>query len=52
MAPLVGSLAQIIKQSVERDQIFVVEEIVLSVVEPSFGVSRIMYALFEHNFQL
>ena len=35
--------------SVERDQIFVVEEIVLSVVEPSFGVSRIMYALFEHS---
>lgn len=28
-----------------------VEEIIPSVVEPSFGVGRIMYAVFEHNFQ-
>lgn len=28
-----------------------VEEIVPSVVEPSFGIGRIMYALFEHNFR-
>ncbi|XP_046395890.1 glycine--tRNA ligase [Ischnura elegans] len=28
-----------------------VEEIVPSVVEPSFGVGRVMYALFEHNFR-
>ena len=36
--------------TIERDHIFVVEEIVPSVVEPLFGVGRIMYALFEHNF--
>lgn len=28
-----------------------VEEIVPSVIEPSFGIGRIMYALFEHNFR-
>lgn len=28
-----------------------VEEIVPSVIEPSFGIGRIMYALFEHNFK-
>lgn len=27
-----------------------VEEVIPSVVEPSFGIGRIMYALFEHNF--
>jgi glycyl-tRNA synthetase (class II) len=29
-----------------------VEEIIPSVVEPSFGIGRIMYALFEHNFRV
>lgn len=29
-----------------------VEEIIPSVIEPSFGVGRIMYALFEHNFKV
>lgn len=29
-----------------------VEEYVPSVIEPSFGVGRIMYALFEHNFRV
>ncbi len=29
-----------------------VEKIVPSVVEPSFGVGRIMYAIFEHNFKV
>lgn len=28
-----------------------VEEIIPSVVEPSFGIGRIMYAIFEHNFK-
>lgn len=28
-----------------------VEEIVPSVIEPSFGIGRIMYSLFEHNFR-
>lgn len=28
-----------------------VEEIIPSVIEPSFGVGRIMYAVFEHNFK-
>ncbi|CAH1105236.1 unnamed protein product [Psylliodes chrysocephalus] len=28
-----------------------VEEIIPSVVEPSFGVGRVMYAIFEHNFK-
>ena len=52
MAPLVGSLAQIIKQwmTIKRNHFFVVEEIVPSVVEPSSVVSRIVYALLEHNF--
>jgi len=31
---------------------FHVEEFVPSVVEPSFGIGRIMYAIFEHNFQV
>ncbi|XP_033325114.1 glycine--tRNA ligase isoform X1 [Megalopta genalis] len=28
-----------------------VEEIIPSVIEPSFGIGRIMYAVFEHNFK-
>ncbi|XP_076640442.1 glycine--tRNA ligase [Colletes latitarsis] len=28
-----------------------VEEIIPSVIEPSFGIGRIMYAVFEHNFR-
>ena len=28
-----------------------VEQVVPSVIEPSFGIGRIMYALFEHNFR-
>nr|XP_012230165.1 PREDICTED: glycine--tRNA ligase [Linepithema humile] len=28
-----------------------VEDIIPSVIEPSFGIGRIMYALFEHNFR-
>ena len=31
---------------------FHVEEIIPSVIEPSFGIGRIMYALFEHNFKV
>ena len=31
---------------------FHVEEITPSVIEPSFGVGRIMYAVFEHNFKI
>lgn len=30
---------------------YAVEEIVPSVVEPSFGVGRVMYSIFEHNFR-
>lgn len=29
-----------------------VEEFVPSVIEPSFGVGRVMYAVFEHNFKI
>ncbi|XP_059143729.1 glycine--tRNA ligase-like [Physella acuta] len=29
-----------------------VEEIVPSVIEPSFGIGRIMYSIFEHNFRM
>ncbi|KAF5290930.1 hypothetical protein FQA39_LY14536 [Lamprigera yunnana] len=29
-----------------------VEEIIPSVIEPSFGIGRIMYAIFEHNFKV
>lgn len=28
-----------------------VEEIIPNVIEPSFGIGRIMYAIFEHNFK-
>jgi len=31
---------------------FHVEEIIPSVIEPSFGVGRVMYAIFEHNFKV
>lgn len=31
---------------------FAVEEIVPSVIEPSFGIGRIMYSIFEHNFKV
>jgi len=31
---------------------FHVEEIIPSVIEPSFGIGRVMYALFEHNFKV
>merc|ERR1712200_287830 len=29
-----------------------VEEIIPSVIEPSFGIGRIMYSIFEHNFKV
>jgi len=29
-----------------------VEEIIPSVIEPSFGIGRVMYAIFEHNFRV
>ncbi|KAJ9600090.1 hypothetical protein L9F63_009601 [Diploptera punctata] len=39
--------------SVKRSQKTLhVEEIIPSVIEPSFGIGRIMYALFEHNFKM
>ena len=28
------------------------EEVVPNVIEPSFGIGRIMYSVFEHNFQM
>ncbi|XP_071875134.1 glycine--tRNA ligase [Bombus fervidus] len=31
---------------------FYVEEVVPYVIEPSFGIGRIMYAIFEHNFKV
>ena len=54
----VASLAQapVIKKDmviVKRFQKTVhVEEIIPNVIEPSFGIGRIMYALFEHNFRV
>ena len=39
--------------SVKKHQkTFHVEEIIPSVIEPSFGVGRVMYAIFEHNFKV
>jgi len=39
--------------SVKRYQKTVhVEEVIPSVVEPSFGIGRVMYAVFEHNFKV
>jgi glycyl-tRNA synthetase (class II) len=39
--------------SIKRHQKTIhVEEITPNVVEPSFGIGRIMYALFEHNFKI
>lgn len=32
--------------------LFTVEEIVPSVIEPSFGIGRVMYSVFEHNFKM
>lgn len=32
------------------EKILHVEEIIPNVIEPSFGIGRIMYAMFEHNF--
>ena len=29
-----------------------VEELVPSVIEPSFGIGRVMYSIFEHNFKV
>lgn len=29
-----------------------VKEIIPNVIEPSFGIGRIMYSLFEHNFRM
>lgn len=38
---------------IKREQKTVhVEEIIPSVIEPSFGIGRIMYAVFEHNFKM
>lgn len=34
------------------DKTLYVEEIVPNVIEPSFGIGRIMYALFEHSFKI
>jgi len=34
----------------EKKKIYV-EEVVPSVIEPSFGIGRIMYSIFEHNFR-
>ena len=31
---------------------FAVEEFVPSVIEPSFGIGRVMYSVFEHNFRI
>jgi glycyl-tRNA synthetase len=52
---LPGSTVSLTKDmvSVKRYQKTVhVEEIIPSVVEPSFGIGRVMYALFEHNFRV
>jgi glycyl-tRNA synthetase (class II) len=39
--------------SIKRHQKSIhVEEVIPNVVEPSFGIGRIMYALFEHNFRI
>lgn len=49
-----GSVVKITKDmvAVKRYQKTVhVEEITPSVIEPSFGIGRIMYAIFEHNFK-
>jgi len=34
------------------DASLVVEEFVPSVIEPSFGIGRIMYSIFEHRFRV
>jgi len=36
----------------KHQKTFHVEEFIPSVVEPSFGVGRVMYAIFEHNFKV
>jgi len=32
--------------------VLIVEEFVPSVIEPSFGIGRIMYSIFEHRFRV
>lgn len=34
------------------DVVFIVEEFTPSVIEPSFGIGRIMYSIFEHRFRV
>ena len=34
------------------DLLLIVEEFVPSVIEPSFGIGRIMYSIFEHRFRV
>lgn len=49
-----GSEAEIKKEMVEvkrYQKTLHVEEIIPSVIEPSFGVGRVMYAILEHNFK-
>jgi glycyl-tRNA synthetase len=39
--------------SIKRGQKTVhTEEVVPNVIEPSFGIGRIMYSVFEHNFKM
>ena len=47
-----GKTYQVTKEMVtikRYEKVLHVEEFVPSVVEPSFGIGRIMYALFEHR---
>jgi glycyl-tRNA synthetase (class II) len=46
------TLAKDMVNVVTFDKVEHVEEIVPNVVEPSFGIGRIMYALLEHNFKV
>jgi len=49
-----GSSCEIKKEMIKikkHQKTFHVEEIVPSVIEPSFGIGRVMYAIFEHNFK-
>jgi glycyl-tRNA synthetase (class II) len=39
-----------LKISLINSNLNVVEELVPSVIEPSFGIGRIMYSIWEHNF--
>lgn len=47
-----GEVTSALMYSFCLNVLFTVEEIVPNVIEPSFGIGRIMYTIFEHTFHI